>query len=386
VSDEPSTDSTRDPGSRRIFGLDREQLLIAVIASLVGALVGAAVLAIVTYGPRVHPSIGIKNDLLDPVSIMIDGESRGDLRGQSSKSFTLRSAVADVSWTVVRASVGGRPLGDEMSGASSGVEDGESIEVTRTVGTTYYFTPVITNETDRTCDVEINGDGNGAGRLGVSQSPQTTLRFGYFRLTSSSSVGLVCDGVPLWFGIRGTQGNPLSASSDDRSGEASYTFDRVFATPSPTSAIPSPTSSATPSAGSTPPACPVAQQVNWENHEPNFDPSIQVRIGPCQTVMFSSQTLDVPGGSKCDEGTNTVCVLVARADLVPRSVTANGLMTSWYGLTSASISQAIQDKREDSIKGWFSPSNCMTGHGCNKAIVFVLNADGTVARQEFTGP
>jgi hypothetical protein len=102
--------------------------------------------------------------------------------------------------------------------------------------------------------------------------------------------------------------------------------------------------------------------------------------------MVSSQSLDVPNGPHCDEGSTVVCVIVARAELVTARLHVTGLGVNWYGLTSASIEDAIRDKQQDQIKGWFSPANCTTGHGCLKAIVFVLGADGSSRQREITGP
>lgn len=81
------------------------------------------------------------------------------------------------------------------------------------------------------------------------------------------------------------------------------------------------------------------------------------RIG--QTLMVSSRSLDVPGGPHCDGGPTAVCVLLARTELPRMDLEVTGVTpTSWYGLTSSSVADAINDKRTYRVIGWFSGDNC----------------------------
>jgi hypothetical protein len=154
----------------------------------------------------------------------------------------------------------------------------------------------------------------------------------------------------------------------------------VKSSPTPT-LVPTPTPPATDSAG-----CSIPSKVDWQNHEPIADHSIDPTFGPCQTLMVSSRSLQVPGGPYCDHGAAAVCVLVVRHGQLNSAEQVTGLTPfSWYGLTTAIPADAIRDKRTDSTIGWFSPDNCSGGR-CSEAVVFTINPDGTVHEDNFTGP
>jgi hypothetical protein len=122
--------------------------------------------------------------------------------------------------------------------------------------------------------------------------------------------------------------------------------------------------------------CEPGPTIKWTNHEPHFEPNLTVSSEPCDIVMVSSQTIDIPGAAPCLADVRHVCVLLIGASSEAHSFRVSGLHVSWWGTARTTIDAAIADKVNDRSSGWFSPANCRGG--CDGAIVSILDADGTL--------
>jgi hypothetical protein len=127
-----------------------------------------------------------------------------------------------------------------------------------------------------------------------------------------------------------------------------------------------------------PTPCTPSDSIEWANHEPNFQPSIDIAIGACQVLMVSSGSMDIRGGPSCGVQVDVVCAEVMYTPMA-ESFLATGLGVSWYGTAQTTIEAAIADKVSDPTKGWFSPANC--SGGCDEARVFILDRTGRLVEE-----
>ena len=171
----------------------------------------------------------VKNQLVLPIRVYINGASRGEVAAQSEQSFPLDGEPARLVWEVVKeTTVEGRPLGDEMGATIDGVGRGTVIAVSHVVGRQPYFYPIISNRTDHDCEVTINmGWQDENVTNAVVAAKQNDVGLGYFRLYGNSNVILNCGGDLHWWGVRPTEqsGTSFFNDVDPETGTISFTLE-----------------------------------------------------------------------------------------------------------------------------------------------------------------
>ena len=94
----------------------------------------------------------VRNLLLYPISIEVNGTSVGDVEAGSSREFSVgKASDLKVDWTLVRATLSdGTPIGKLMSGSFDVTNPSQrvSFDVDHVVGSTVYFVPSVTNNSN----------------------------------------------------------------------------------------------------------------------------------------------------------------------------------------------------------------------------------------------
>lgn len=167
-----------------------------------------------TYTDR--PSIVIENRLALPITIVVDGDSKGTVPEYSSKTYLLDRFPVSVDWEIVKETRSdGVAIGDDMRGRWSSVDPGMKLFVTNKVADSWYFYPIVTNNTDTSCRFSVNDGWKSENRPGgVIPSNHENVHLGYYRLFSNSNLTIYCDQSNperyLWWGIRPDQDDGTS--------------------------------------------------------------------------------------------------------------------------------------------------------------------------------
>jgi len=165
------------------------------------------------------PKVTIKNELAVPLKIYAyDNEKYLGQIGASGKR-TFRFASKDVfpvriTWESVRwEAKDGTPIGDIVQGDEL-VDNFRTLTITNTSSGSFYFMPVLTNETDMTCKIHINDKLKNEQYGGLLLPHKENVNAGYYLWVGNSNVTLYCDDGPHWWGNRnGKEGPGLKIKS-----------------------------------------------------------------------------------------------------------------------------------------------------------------------------
>lgn len=159
-------------------------------------------------------TISVHNDLVLPVQISLDDINQRYLEAGSSLVVNLMNETVNVKWRVSPKTIsGGLAMGHEMSGGWIAVRAGSSITINSTASGMSYFYPIISNETDMSCEFVVNDGYPNVDRPGAYVAKRVSrVGLGYYRFFSNSNVTLYCDnGQTYVWGIRNGDGKPLIA-------------------------------------------------------------------------------------------------------------------------------------------------------------------------------
>jgi len=141
------------------------------------------------------------NRLLYPVAITVNGQVLGRVGASSTAEQTVSAATAlNVSFELVRPTVGNRAVGDEMVGIynpipNPGSQSSWTFTITNLIGSQYYFVPVITNPNNTARLLGVNMELQAENRCNCTvPANSSNVAAGYYRLFSNSNVRLYNDG------------------------------------------------------------------------------------------------------------------------------------------------------------------------------------------------
>ncbi len=163
----------------------------------------------------------LKNQLVLPVHVYLNGAYLGDLAAGTDLNYVLPGAPASLRWELAKETTkSGRAIGDDMGATIQGVAAGQVIEITNVVGDQAYFYPTISNQTGEDCEAIFN-QGWESENVPDAIVPANSegIGLGYYKLFSNSNVTLICGGVQHWWGLQ-----------PDENGDDSF-FDLVEAGP-----------------------------------------------------------------------------------------------------------------------------------------------------------
>lgn len=148
------------------------------------------------------PHIAIQNKLVLPIRIFINGDFEGVIYPDTEKLFVMVDFSSNVEWNVVKQkNSDGIPIGDDMGGIWKDVQADEVLVVDNYIDGSFYFYPILTNNTDEDCVVSINDDTSFEDEAGTVNARKANVGLGYFLLFSDSNVTLYCNGIPYFVGI-----------------------------------------------------------------------------------------------------------------------------------------------------------------------------------------
>ncbi len=151
-------------------------------------------------------TLKISNRLARPVAILVNERTVMSVLGGSSAEQNLpRTGQVTVEWRLVRPThpVTGVPLGDNIGATLAKVTPADSLafDITNAVNGELYFTPVVTNTSNETFNVEVNTGTPARAALGAILPGTVNYAFGYYRVHLSGS-------VRGYYGLSGGYGGP----------------------------------------------------------------------------------------------------------------------------------------------------------------------------------
>jgi hypothetical protein len=136
--------------------------------------------------------VTIENQLIYPINIDINGTVTGSIPAQSTRMVTVTaSSSLELGWTLMPPVIGGRAIGDPMSGSFdlSNQRTPVSLTIDNVVGTTRYFAPIITNRTGVPLLMAVNWGLQSENRCNCTvPATGAATNIGYYRLFSNSNV------------------------------------------------------------------------------------------------------------------------------------------------------------------------------------------------------
>jgi hypothetical protein len=151
------------------------------------------------YTYRAYTDTGVKvrisvvNRLLYPVSVKVNGLDFATVPGSGSlaKDLTGTSTV-ELTYEMVRPTLNGRPLGDEVKGWFPGTASAQGalqFTITNQTGTEPVFAPLVTNGTLEPLLLEVNANTPSVNRCDCTVAAGAqNFGFGYYRLLPASNV------------------------------------------------------------------------------------------------------------------------------------------------------------------------------------------------------
>ena len=153
--------------------------------------IGVAVFLVMRSGPV----LVVRNTLVEPVKVIAGGTEMEIAEGGSATISLKRGERLFAQWYVVQPmGPGGTPMGELVQGTLKNDEPRGRVEleITSTTGAGDYFSPLITNGTDRSLRIIVNAGLQGSidCDCGVPAGA-TRTRIGYYRLYQNSTVRAV---------------------------------------------------------------------------------------------------------------------------------------------------------------------------------------------------
>ena len=184
-----------------------------------------------TYFSNVR--VNIANSFAYPVNVAINGQVVGSVPPFTTAGTDVQVTSLSLSFELVQPSLNGNVLGDPMVGIFSTIVNPSGtylFQLSNQIGNSFYFLPVITNQTSEALALEVNGGLTAENRCGC-EVPANTARVaaGYYLLFSNSNVRLFLvssnySGPYVYFG---TAANPLYLLIADSSAEVSLSVNQL---------------------------------------------------------------------------------------------------------------------------------------------------------------
>lgn len=150
-------------------------------------------------GPRVH----VVNNLELPITITIEGESRGRISAHQAKTYFITSFPATVEWAAVNMQTSrGTKIGEPLGGVFNAVNNNSTIQIDHKLGSAIYFFPKVTNNTDVACSFSFGPELLAVGQSRISIKPHTISGLGYYKLNDDMDLYFHCEGSDLPYFIR----------------------------------------------------------------------------------------------------------------------------------------------------------------------------------------
>lgn len=163
--------------------------------------------------------ITLHNSLVRPAKYYIDDTYHGIVEALSDETVYLTSFPVKVSFEVVpQTTTQGDPVGDSMSGHWTEVYPGAYLTLANRIGDTFYFYPIITNNTEVDCRIAINVGYTTEQTPGFAEAYETDIGAGYYEWYSDSNVFLYCDDERWYWGIIPNEGGTPLSGIDPESG------------------------------------------------------------------------------------------------------------------------------------------------------------------------
>lgn len=170
----------------------------ATVTASVEGKTGSATVTVSAPTPNTV-TLAITNQLLYPVNISSEGTTLGSVPAQSTRSATITAgASVRVTFDLVQPAVGGRTLGDPMSGYWDLTNPSGTVSLTvdNVVGSQAYFAPVVTNTTGVALLMAVNWGLASENRCNCTAPANgASTGMGYYRLYSNSTVAAFRDGT-----------------------------------------------------------------------------------------------------------------------------------------------------------------------------------------------
>jgi hypothetical protein len=177
--------------------------------------------------------VNIANPFAYPVNVSINGEVVGSVPPFTTAGTNVIVNFLSVSFEVVQPTLNGNALGDTMAGIFSTIVNPSGtylFQLSNQIGNSFYFLPVITNQTSQPLAMEVNGGLTAENRCGCEVPANTAdVAAGYYLLFSNSNVRLyqVSANYSGAYEYFGTDATPLYTLITDASAEVSLTVNRL---------------------------------------------------------------------------------------------------------------------------------------------------------------
>lgn len=180
-----------------------------VLAALIIGTV-TLIVALPSFVPLIPSKVTIQNELLLPISVYINSSYQGELNAQTSDSFILDHIPATVEIALVRTRKSdGSYWGENLEALFVRVESGDFIVVKNQLGDEFYFYPLLYNNSNENCTINIDDGYTTEQYVGIIEAGQQGISMGYYRLYSNSNVTLYCGDSTTWWGRRNGEGNQI---------------------------------------------------------------------------------------------------------------------------------------------------------------------------------
>jgi hypothetical protein len=142
--------------------------------------------------------VNITNNYLYPINIFVNGTLVGTVDPSNTQYVDTRVNPLEVSFQLLQPILGGKTLGDPVSGYWSAINNPSgtyNFTAGYRLGATYYFLPQITNDTGTALDIDVNGGYSSENRCDCYAPAYTqNVRAGYYQLFNNSNVRLYLEG------------------------------------------------------------------------------------------------------------------------------------------------------------------------------------------------
>jgi len=154
--------------------------------------------------------VNVVNSLGYSINVSINGQVIGGIPAYGTAGATVKVASLTVMFRVNQPVLGTRTLGDPMSGVFSTIQNPSgtyTFKVTNVIGGSWFFLPLVTNQTAVPLLIEVNGGLQAENRCNcVAPAATPRVGTGYYRFYSNSNVRLFDDasdyqGAYRYFGV-----------------------------------------------------------------------------------------------------------------------------------------------------------------------------------------
>ena len=154
---------------------------------------GRSASAFVTVaGPTLTTIVTVENKLIYSIGVDANGGALGDVPAESSRSFTIATpSNTRINFSMRRPTVSGREIGDPIGGYWDLQNPSSAVRLTvdNVVGTSWYFAPLVTNQTGVPLLMVSNWGLNSENRCNCTVPPTGQVtHLGYYRLYNNSNL------------------------------------------------------------------------------------------------------------------------------------------------------------------------------------------------------